>query len=77
MPSNLTDSCLFLLMQLSVISNIQLIFCLEVLDLDRFAHVARIQNGWFKPHVVFPDDIEKVQIFLMVVLCSLLDCWST
>jgi hypothetical protein len=64
-------------MQLSVISNIQLIFCLEVLDLDRFAHVARIQNGWFKTNVVFPDDIENVQIFLMVVLCSLLDCWST
>jgi hypothetical protein len=68
-------------MQLSVINNVQLNFCLEVLDLDRFARVAHIQNGWFKTHVVFPDDMEKVQIFLMVVLCFLLDyqrrCWST
>jgi hypothetical protein len=32
---------------LSVVNNIQLNFCLEVFDLDMFARVAFIQNGWF------------------------------
>jgi hypothetical protein len=45
---------------LPVVNNIQLNFCLEVFDLDLFAHVAFIQNGWFKTHVIFPDAVEKI-----------------
>jgi hypothetical protein len=45
---------------LPVVNSIQLNFCLEVFDLDLFARVAFVQNGWFKTHVIFPGVVEII-----------------
>jgi hypothetical protein len=60
-------------MQLSVVNNIPLNFCLEVFDLDLFARVAFIQMDSLKLMLFSLMLWKKLQRFLMIVLCSLLD----
>jgi hypothetical protein len=60
-------------MQLSVVNNIQLNFCLEVFDLDLFARVVFIQMDSLKLMLFSLMLWKKLQRFLMIVLCSLLD----